>query len=210
MEEKKLEFLLDGLWILESSSRLCIFEENYVDFIKEGKPTDIVSSFLAALLTFADEAFTDEIQFIKFSNRKILFMFSQYLLFVFAINDKDTNKEYQIKDFCNRIISRFNEKFVYIFENNTWNGNVSIFENFSEDLREIVNREPLKIKILEIFDLKEHYKKIEKFIRKKKGHLIKNKEKIEKFLNDLKVRLNLMKNIKPFDDKYKLHDMFSI
>ena len=210
MEEKKLEFLLDGLWILESTSRLCIFEENYVDFIKEGKPTDIVSSFLAALLTFADEAFTDEIQFIKFSNRKILFTFSQYLLFVFAINDKDTNKEYQIKDFCNRIISRFNEKFVYIFENNTWTGNVSIFENFSEDLREIVNREPLKIKIFEIFDLKEHYKKVEKFIRKKKGHLMKNKERIEKFLNDLKVRLNLMKNIKPFDDKYKLHDMFSI
>lgn len=210
MEEKKLEFLIDGLWVLEKTSRLCIFEENYVDFIKEGKSTDIVSSFLAALLTFADETFIDELQFIKFSNRKILFMFSKYLLFVFAINDKDTNKDYQIKAICNIIINRFNEKFNYIFENNNWNGNISIFESFSDDLREIVDREPLKIKIFELFDLKEHFKKIESYIKKKKGHLIKNKKKLEQFLRDLKFRLNFIKDIKPYDEKYKFYDIFSI
>ena len=203
MEGKKLEFLIDGLWILENSSRICIFEENYVDFIKEGKPTDIVSSFLAALLTFADETFIDEIQFIKFSNRKILFKFSQYLLFVFAINDKDINKDYQVKAICNIIINRFNEKFAYIFENDNWNGNVSIFESFSEDLREIVDREPLKIKIFELFDLKEHFKKVESFIRKKKGHLVKNKEKLDKFLKDLRLRMNFIKIVKPYDENYK-------
>jgi hypothetical protein len=210
MEEKKQEILIDGLWVLENSSRICIFEENYVDFIKEGKPTDIVSSFLAALLTFADETFIDEIQFIKFSNRKILFKFSQYLLFVFAINDKDINKEYQIKAICNIIVNRFNEKFGHIFENNNWNGSISVFESFSEDLREIIDREPLKIKIFEFFDLKEHLKKIERYIRKKKVHLVKNKERIEKFLNDLKLRLNFIGNIKPYDEKYGLYDMFSI
>ena len=208
MKGKKLEFLIDGLWILESSSRICIFEENYVDFIKEGKPTDIVSSFLAALLTFADETFIDEIQFIKFSNRKILFKFSQYLLFVFAINDKDMNKDYQVKAICNIIINRFNEKFAYIFENDAWNGNISTFESFSEDLREIINREPLKIKIFELFDLKEHFKKVESYIKKKKGHLVKNKERLELFLKDLKLRLNFLKEIKFFDDKYKLPDTF--
>ncbi|MFX1339109.1 MAG: hypothetical protein ACFFDK_10915 [Promethearchaeota archaeon] len=210
MEEKKLELLIDGLWILESSSRICIFEENYVDFIKEGKSTDMVSSFLAALLTFADETFIDEIQFIKFSNRKILFKFSQYLLFVFAINDKDNNKDFQIKAICNIIINRFNEKFVNIFENNNWNGNISIFESFSEDLREIINREPLKIKIFELFDIKEHFKKIESYIKKKRGYIVKNKEKIEKFLNDLKLRLNLIRNIKPYDENYKVYNRFLI
>ncbi len=210
MEEKKLEFLIDGLWILESSSRLCIFEENYVDFIKEGKSTDIVSSFLAALLTFADETFIDEIQFIKFSKRKILFKFSEYLLFVFAINDKDINKDHQIKAICNIIINRFNEKFAYIFENCNWNGNISIFEAFSEDLREIIDREPLKIKIFELFDLKEHFKKVESYIKKKKGHLIKNKAKLEKFLHDLKLRLNLMSISKQLDENHRISNMFSI
>ena len=210
MEDKKLEFLLDGLWILDNTSRLCIFEENYVDFIKEGKSTDIVSSFLAALLTFADETFIDEIQFIKFSNRKILFKFSQYLLFVFAINDKDLNKDFQIKAICNIIINRFNEKFAYIFENNTWNGNISIFEDFSEDLKEIVNREPLKIKIFELFDLREHFKKVESYLKKKRGHLVKNKVKLERYLHDLKLRLNLIKNNMPFDEKHRLSNMFSI
>ena len=210
MEEKKLEFLIDGLWILESSSRLCIFEENYVDFIKEGKSTDIVSSFLAALLTFADETFIDEIQFIKFSKRKILFKFSDYLLFVFAINDKDINKDHQIKAICNIIINQFNEKYAYIFENDNWNGNISMFETFSEDLREIVDREPLKIKIFELFDLKEHFKKLESYIKKKKGHLFKNKEKLEKYFHDLKLRLNLFKNSTPFDENHRLSNMFSI
>ena len=210
MEEKKLEFLIESLWILENSSRLCIFEQNYVDFIKEGKSTEIVSSFLAALLTFANEIFTDEIQFIKFSNRKILFKFTPHLLFVFAINDKDTNKDYQIREICNRIVKRFNDKYGYIFENNNWNGNISMFDNFSEDLREMINREPLKIKIFEIFDVKEHIKKVESFIKKKKRHLVKNKERIERFLIDMKNRLNSMKYMKHFDEKHKISNMFSI
>ena len=33
MEDGEPEFLIESLWILEDSSRLCIFEVNYVDFI---------------------------------------------------------------------------------------------------------------------------------------------------------------------------------
>ena len=179
MEKKNPEFLIESLWVLENASRICIFEQNYVDFTKDGMSTDMVSSFLAAILTFADETFTDEIQFIKFSNRKMLFRFSKYLLFVIAISDKDENRSNRIKELCNNIVNQFNEKYEQIFENNQWNGNTSIFDDFSEDLKEIVKKEPLKIKFFEFFDLKEHFKKVENYLKKKKGDIIKNREKIE-------------------------------
>lgn len=179
MEEKNPEFLIESLWVLENNSRICVFEQNYVDFTKDGMSTDMVSSFLAAILTFADETFTDEIQFIKFSNRRMLFRFSKYFLFVIAISDKDENRSNHIRQICNNIVNKFNEKYEHIFEKNQWNGSISIFDDFCEDLKEIVKKEPLKIKFFDFFDFKEQFKKVENYLKKKKIDLLKNKEKIE-------------------------------
>ena len=197
-EEQNPDLLIESLWVLENQSKLCVFEANYSDFTKDGISKDMIGSFLAALLTFAKESFTDEIQFIKFSNRKIIFKFSKHLLFVIAFSDKDINKDHHIKEISNKIVERFNEKFITIFENNNWNGNTTIFESFSDDLKEIVKREPLKIKLFDFLDLKEHFKKVETFLKKKKGHIIKNKEKIEHIYANLKKNIS----IKPGDILY--------
>jgi hypothetical protein len=209
MEEHKPDFLIESLWVLENRSKLCVFEENYSDFMKDGISTDMIGSFLAALLTFAKESFTDEIQFIKFSNRKIVFKFSKHLLFVIAFSDKDINRDHQIKEISNEIVNRFNEKFDLFFENNSWNGNTTLFESFSEDLKEIVKREPLKIKLFDILDLKEYFKKVENFLKKKKGHIIRNKEKIEHIYANLKKNISSKTNsTRFFDQKYRPYHFF--
>ena len=91
------KFFIESLWVLENMSGICVFEENYVDFTNEGMSTDLIGSFLSALLTFADETFTDEIQHVQFANRKIIFEFSKYLLFIVAVNEKAPLSDFQIK-----------------------------------------------------------------------------------------------------------------
>ncbi|TFG25851.1 MAG: hypothetical protein EU532_11235 [Promethearchaeota archaeon] len=208
-EDQKPSLLIENLWVIENQSKLCVFEANYSDFTKDRISKDMVGSFLAALLTFAKESFTDEIQFIKFSNRKIVFKFSKHLLFVIAFSDKDINKDHHIKEISNEIVERFNEKFITIFENNNWNGNTTIFESFSEDLKEIVKREPLTIKFIEFLDIKEHFKKFESFIKKRKKHIIKNKEKIEQIYANLKKNIgSKVNNSEFFDPKYSSYNRF--
>ena len=77
-------FMIESLWILDNESGICIFEENYTDITKEGTSTDLISAFLSAILSFANETFTDEIKHIQFSNHRILFEFSNSFLFVIS------------------------------------------------------------------------------------------------------------------------------
>ncbi|MFX0072261.1 MAG: hypothetical protein ACFFAO_14335 [Candidatus Hermodarchaeota archaeon] len=203
------EYIIESLWILERRSGICIFEENYLDFTKEGISTDMVGAFLAALLSFARETFTDEIQNIQFSNRKVFFKFSKHLLFV-TICCNDKNNHHKIKEISNEIEEKFNLKYEKIFENDGWNGNTSTFREFSSDLSEIVKNKPLKLKFLEALDLKDNFKKFEKFLRKKGEHLLKNLEKFENVIEEFKIKKITWKKSRKSNEIRKLEDMFSI
>ena len=181
-ETEKNEFLIESLWILEASSGICIFEENYVDFTVEGVSTDLIASFLSALLTFAGEAFTEEIQHVKFTNRKIYFQFSEYVLFVIAVNDNERYKDSQIIKIKNKIAKRFYDKYNSVFTNDSWSNNIRIFSDFSEDLKEIVNKEPLKQKFLQPPDIKSHVKKIKKHLAKKRQEFLKQRDNLRKLI----------------------------
>ena len=153
MEKKKessVEYLIDGLWILENQSGLCLFEEIYNDFTKEGISSDLITSFLLALLTFADEAFSDAILHIQLRNHKIIFDLTKYVLFVVAINAKAPASDAEIKYAIRKIAKVFNKKFQNVFKKGNWSGNVSIFDSFSDDLKQIVKREPLTLKFLTV------------------------------------------------------------
>ncbi len=184
MEKHKREndLLIEGLWILEKSSGICIFEENYLDFTKGNVSSEMVGSFLATILTFAGEAFTGELQHIKFSNRKILFKFSENVLFIIAINDRNSDNSIEIDKIYDEIANKFNEKFQFVFKNGDWNGNTNIFNNFADDLKKIVKKEPIKVKFLQKYDFKEYLKKIEEIIAKKKASLIKHKKRLERYI----------------------------
>jgi len=176
-QEESIDFLIEGLWILENNSGICIFEENYVDFTREGITTDLISSFLSAILTFADQTFIDEIKHIQFSNRRIVFESSEYVLFVIILGESSHIKDIQIKSLIKDISRSFYEKFDSILKN--WKGNVRIFESFSEVLKQIVKKEPIKLKFLQFFDFKIYVKKMRKHFKKKK-------EKIENLINKMK------------------------
>jgi len=197
-------FFIESLWVLESRSGICVFEENYVDFTNEGISTDLIASFLSALLTFADETFADEIQHVQFSNRKIIFQFSQYLMFIVAVNEKTPISDFQIKKKISQISKQFSDKYQHIFaqESHKWGQNTSQFEPFSADLRKIVKREPLSIKFLQMFDLKENIKKIESFFDKQVEIALKRLEKIKMFKDTMsKKKLRRMKKL---ENKFKL------
>lgn len=162
---KEREFLIDGIWILDIDSGLCLFEENYVDFKKEGISRDLITGFLSAIINFIGEAFNDKLQFIMFSNHKILFKFYlNKLLFVVAINTYVTNNpeiNSHVIGCIDDISERFYEKFHSRFENGGWDGYMRGFKAFSHDLRDIIKRKPLSIKLLTLEKIKRKKRKKE-------------------------------------------------
>ena len=198
------KFFIESLWVLDNVSGICVFEENYVDFTNEGMSTDLIGSFLSALLTFADETFTDEIQHVQFSNRKIIFKFSEFLLFIIAVNEKAPISDFQVKKKIDEIAKVFNAKYQHIFDRDEhkWGGNISQFESFSEDLRKIVKREPLSIKFLQLFDFKDNFKKLEDFFDKRLQMAQKHKERFD-FMFKGVVKKKRMRRMKKLEDSYK-------
>lgn len=181
-ENPKDELLIESLWILSSESGICIYEENYEDITKDGISVDLISSFISALLTFADETFTDEIKHIKFANRKIVFHFSEYFLFVIAVHDQAPASDREIKEVIIKIADEFNKKYFELFAENKWDGNIDTFKPFSNDLRKIVKKEPISEKFLQLFDVKEHIKRVETFLNKKKEKILEHRKKFENIL----------------------------
>ena len=195
--------LIESLWVLESRSGICVFEENYVDFTNEGISTDLIGSFLSALLTFADETFTDEIQHVQFSNRKIIFKFSEFLLFIVAVNEKAPISDFQVKKKIDQIARVFNAKYQHVFDrdDHKWGGNISQFEPFTEDLRKIVKREPLSIKFLQLFDFKDNVKKLEDFFDKQVQLALKQKERFDMMFKGM-VKKKRMRRMKKLEDDF--------
>ena len=200
MEQKKnkeVEYLIEGLWILEYESGLCLFEEIYKDFTKEGMSTDLITGFLSALLNFANETFSDAILHIQLSNRKILFELTKYILFVIAVNAKSSVTDGEIKFTIRKIAKIFNKKFQSVFKKGKWSGNVSIFNSFSDDLKQIVKKEPLALKFLTV----------EQAIDKYKDHLVKKTQKYSKKIQEL--QKNQMSKTKDYLKEAREHELLS-
>ncbi|MHA1293463.1 MAG: hypothetical protein ACTSQJ_12435 [Promethearchaeota archaeon] len=167
------DFLVDGIWILKTYSGVCLFEENYVDFKKEGISKDLITGFLAAILHFTEEAFKDEIEYIKFKNHKIIFKFCQNILFVIAVRDQEPLIDAEIYKTIDIIVEKFNNRFQNKLQHDIWNGAVKIFDIFSNDIKDIVKRHPLKIKLLK-------QKRIERFRKKEEERRKRIKEELKR------------------------------
>jgi len=150
--------LIDGLWILDDSGIL-IFEENYRDWSTD-LSTDLIASFLTAILSFANEAFIDAIKFIQFANHRIIFEFNKYALFVIAVSDSSISEE-QIKTIIETISDKFTQQFHTILENRSLKGAIRQFDIFSVELEKIVNKEPLSKKLITSERVERLYKKRE-------------------------------------------------
>lgn len=156
-EFKTDEFFIESLWILGSNSGICIFEQNYVDITKDNVSVDIISSFFSAILGIAQESFVDEIQYIKFSKRKLFFDFREDLLFIVSVKDTKNSGDEQIK----RVIKNIAEQFIVKYRPvlSQFGGNISQFNDFSTNLEEIVKRKPIPLRILQVEQVKDSFKK---------------------------------------------------
>ena len=143
----KKDFLIDSLWILDYNSGICIFEENYKDWSQNGIGTDLIASFLTAILSFANETFIDAIQFIQFADHKIIFEFEKQFLFVIAVSNANVSEE-KMKKTIDKIAKKFSIKYRAILNNHQLKGNTTQFDDFSKDLKKIVKREPLTKKLI--------------------------------------------------------------
>ena len=199
----KPEYYIESLWILNHAGIL-LFEENYVDFAQpnqEGIPTDLITAFLSAILTFSDEAFADAIEHIQFSNRKMIFKSSEHVLFVIAAGETSAN-DTQIKKMIDEIAAKFGEKFNDYFEQmEFFDGKVSRFDNFSEDLRLIVKKEPTTVKFLRSLGLVENIKRMEELYQLRKERFQNRMKKIEGFFQGLSGKIDPKKKAKKEKDK---------
>ncbi len=191
MSVKKNELLIECLWILESNSGICIFEQNYVDITKDNVSIDIITSFFSAILSIAEESFVDEIEYIKFSRRKIFFEFVENLLFIISVKDVNAGEE-QIKMIIDKIAHKFRSKYQSVIPH--FGGNISQFNDFSVDLEEIVKEKPIPLRILQVEQVKDNFKK---FISKQLELYKKRKAMFDKIIK--KVKKEFLESYKYFN-----------
>ncbi len=139
------DFLIDGLWILDVESGSCLFEENYKKWSKQD--TQLISSFLTAIRSFTKEAFSEDIEFIQFKTRKIIFEISNKILFIIAVSNSDLDEEI-LKITIKELINQFNAKFYSILIKKKFMYEFKKFKSFSDDLRYIIDRKPVKIRLI--------------------------------------------------------------
>ncbi len=175
-----IEDFIDCIWILEIESGIVIYEEIYKDVTKQGISTDLILNFLSALVSFADEVFADELKYIKLSNHKIFFNFLKHIMLVISITDKISIEETELSVLIDRIGKKFESKFEYLYHNEFWYVNIEVFNSFSKDLREFINREPEPIKIVHSINFSEKIKKLNELIDNETNKYLNRKQKLEK------------------------------
>ncbi|MGV9172249.1 MAG: hypothetical protein ACOC4M_06010 [Promethearchaeia archaeon] len=193
LKKQELEDVIDCIWISERESGVIIFEEIYTDITKSGISTDMILNFLSALVRFADEVFVGEIKHIKLSNHKIFFDFLKHIMLVISISDKIVIDEAKVNILIERIGKKFDLKFKHLYNQELWYVNVDVFNSFSRDLREIINKKPKSIKIVDNISFSEKVKKLNKAIDYETNKFLIRKQKLEKVYEESIKRLESKK-----------------
>ena len=188
-----IEDLIDSIWILEIETGIVIYEEIYKDITKHGISTGLILNFLSALVSFAGEVFVDELKHIKLSNHKIFFNFFNQVMMVISITDKISIEETKLSVLIDRIGKKFESKFEHLYNNEYWYVNIEVFNSFSKDLREIINREPEPIKIIHSINFSEKIKKLNELIDYETNKFLNRKQKLEKVYEQRVERLESKK-----------------
>lgn len=199
-KKQMIEDFVDSVWISEIESGIVIYEAIYTDITKSGISTDMILNFLSALVSFADEVFVDEIKHIKLSNHKIFFDFLKHIMLVISISDNILVEEPKIKVLIERIGKKFDLKFQNLYDHELWYANTEIFNSFSKDLREIINKEPKPIKIINSINFSEKINKLNKSIDNETNKFLNRKQKLEKAYEQSIKRLETKKNSTILDE----------
>jgi len=196
-----IEDFIDSVWILEIETGIVIYEEIYNDITKYGISTDMILNFLSALVNFAGEVFADELKYIKLSNHKIFFTFLEHIMLVISITDKISFEETKISGLIDRIGKKFELRFENLYNQELWYANIAVFNSFSKDLREIINKEPEPIKIVHSISFSEKIKKLNELIDSETKKFLIRKQKLEKVYDQKVERFESKKSKTMVDEK---------
>ncbi len=128
------------LWIIARDAGVCIFEASLGDLKKE-IDGDLIAGFFTAMLQFAQEVSDSEVKSIKLGDADLFFSLSDYVLCVLWVEDVSLiNPGAKV---LTELEAKFYSKYRPVFEAN-WAGNVTLFENFTEDVEQITNQKPLE------------------------------------------------------------------
>ncbi len=196
-----IEDCIDSVWILEIESGIVIYEEIYKDITKHGISTDMILNFLSALVSFAGEVFVDKMTHIKLSNHKIFFNFLKHIMLVISITDKISIEERKLSVLIERIGKKFESKYENLYNQELWYANLDVFNSFSKDLREIINREPDPIKIVHSINFSEKIKKLNELIDYETNKFLNRKQKLLKVYEQRVERLESKKSKTMLNEK---------
>ncbi|MHA1339337.1 MAG: GTP-binding protein [Promethearchaeota archaeon] len=133
--------MIQHISILTSDGKSLLFREYGGTRIDH----DLLAGFLSAFSGFFKEISQSEIKSTKTESNKFFYGLLGKLIIVIAADLQDDDEEVIKK--LEEIMSKFNEKYGDKFENGQWNGERSIFKEFTEEIDKIV-LEPIKVSII--------------------------------------------------------------
>ena len=124
------KLILHNVWILLKSG-ICIFHKEYRSIHVD---ENLVSGFLSAAVSFVSKLGEDRVESITMGKKKFVCVASNDLIFSICIDKEDEDQDAFEKLWEIKII--FLRK--YLEEVKNWNGEVSVYRGFEEDLDKLL------------------------------------------------------------------------
>ncbi len=133
--------MIQNVQILTHDGKSLLFRE-YGDTLVD---QDLLAGFLSAFSGFMKEISQSEIKSTVTGNSKYFYTPREHFITVFT-TDIDEDED-EIKEKIGKVSSQFEERYNYLFQENQWNGERTIFREFSETIDAIVLG-PIKVSII--------------------------------------------------------------
>jgi len=122
--------IMDELWIITQDG-IVLFTHVYNEKVE----TQLFGALLSAINTFAEEVSDGGLSNFELSNRQFILLKKHDILFISSANKK-IKKEIISKQ-LERITNRFFEKYPELVKKKEWDNDITIFESFEEEIKEI-------------------------------------------------------------------------
>ena len=127
---------LTNLWILDTQSGVCIFEQTYEPVQID---PDLVTGFLLAMRNFGREITDGDIKEIEFNNLRIALRSGKNVILAGAFRAEASQKG--VKNLLDLLLFEFEIQFESQLKH--WAGNTDVFSPFNTILEELINKKSL-------------------------------------------------------------------
>ena len=128
---------LINLWLMDQSSGICFFEQEFKDLPVDIDPC-LFGGFFTALLTFSKHIANEKLRYIQLETIRFYFHPTSKVLYVLATSSDV--KIIHVVGFLKEIHSRFKSKYQNIIDSEEFN-EVRLFRNFASDVEKVTGKE---------------------------------------------------------------------